>query len=38
MGLRCAIIGSGNTGTDLMKYSKWTERVWRGGAGNFRVQ
>jgi len=27
-----------STGTDLMKYSKWTEGVWRGGAGNFRVQ
>ena len=27
-----------STGTDLMKYSKWTESVWRSGAGNFRVQ
>src|SRR5262249_38302962 len=27
-----------STGTDLMKYSKWTEGVWRTGAGNFRVQ
>ena len=26
------------TGTDLMKYPKWTKGVWRGGAGNFRVQ
>jgi hypothetical protein len=27
-----------STGTDLMKYPKWTKGVWRGGAGNFRVQ
>ena len=27
-----------SAGTDLMKYPKWTEGVWRGGAGNFRVQ
>ena len=27
-----------STGTDLMKYAKWTKGVWRGGAGSFRVQ
>ena len=27
-----------STGTDLMEDTKWTEGVWRAGAGNFRVQ
>jgi hypothetical protein len=27
-----------STGTDLMEDTKWTEGVWRGGTGNFRVQ
>jgi hypothetical protein len=30
--------GTQGTGTDLMENAKWTEGVWRGGAGNFRVQ